>query len=126
MKLLMRGGDADAVNLIAQPVGITNHAAHGRRADVAGARRLVTVGVGVKTQEIVVAHHHVRVLIPGDVSVVDTHSSAVYLTTQLGLHEPPDELLVTRLAGSDTRVNPPGNTVTSPLPFWMANTRRSI
>ena len=65
--------------------------------DLAALGRLIPIGIGRHHQEVVVLDYNIGVGVPGGVGIVDRNRLIAYLTTQLGWHDPPDELLVMRL-----------------------------
>ena len=84
----------DAVNLIARPVAVPNHAVRHWR-HTAGAGSLVSVGTGNGPPEIVVGRHGVGVLVFGSVDAVRGDRFLGCLAAQLGWQVPPDKSLAT-------------------------------
>ena len=82
----------DAVNPIARPVAVPNHAA-GHWRHTAGAGSLAPVGTGARLPEIVVGRHGVGVLVSGSVGAVRGERFLGCLAAQLGWQVPPDESL---------------------------------
>ena len=81
----------DAVNLIARPVAVPNHAAcHWRHS-----RRWRRLEQAVGLPEFVVGRHGVGVLVFGSVEAVRGERFLGCLAAQLGLQVPPDESLAT-------------------------------
>ena len=129
------GGDYQAGVALGYPVSLDGVAEAVAEGDSPSRRQgpklrakdaLAFVFPGENPQLVVVVDYGVRVDVASYIDVGNGQRTGGCRTTHVGLHSPPEELLVILPPAWATLVRPPGNTVTLPLPSWMAKTRRSM